>query len=229
MKPLKDLSSLAKPGAVISLSGAGGKTTLMFRLSRAISGAVIVTTTTKVWDEQTKLADSRLTIGNLPAELPGKVTWVSPSLNPQNGKILGCDAIDFAKLCMYADRKHAALIYEADGSAQKHIKAPAGHEPSIFPQTTHCCYLIGLDVLGKPISGEFVHRPEIFAGITGSAFGEIIREETILHLMEHPNGGLKNMPQTAKKIAVLVHASEYPEAAEYITKKITQYDEVLWI
>lgn len=229
MKPLKDLRFPVPPGAVISLSGAGGKTTLMFRLARAISGPVIVTTSTKVWKEQTSLADARFTLADLPSELPGKVTWVSPSLNPQNGKILGCDAIDFAKLCMYAEWRRAALIYEADGSAQRHIKAPAAHEPVIFPRTTLCCYLVGLDVLEKPITEEFVHRPEMFAEITGSASGELIREETILRLLEHPNGGLKGIPQNAKKIAVLVHASEYPEAAEYITNKITQYDEVLWI
>ena len=133
MKPMKELRFPVSPGDVISLSGAGGKTTLMFRLARAISGAVLVTTSTKVWEIQTRLADARCVIGDLPAELPGKVTWVSPSLIPQNGKILGCDAIDFAKLCMYAKRHHAALIYEADGSAQRHIKAPAAHEPVIFP------------------------------------------------------------------------------------------------
>jgi probable selenium-dependent hydroxylase accessory protein YqeC len=51
-----------------------------------------------------------------------------------------------------------------------------------------------------------VHRVEPFKHITGLREGELITPESIAHLLAHPQGGLKNSPAGARKVALLNQA-----------------------
>ena len=72
---------------------------------------------------------------------------------------------------------------------------------------------------------ETVHRPEIFSSLTGSSEGDIIDTDSIIRLLEHPKGGLKNIPEHAVKIVYLTHVNsrEMLQTAEYIASKIKSY------
>ncbi len=223
--PITDMIRRFPSDPVISLSGAGGKTTLLFRIAHGTGGAAVVTTTTKVGADQILSADRQMTCGEFsePA-IPG-VIWISPSLEPYNGKIIGCSLQDFGSLAAECRKYHIPLINEADGAACRHIKAPAYHEPVIPPETNVCFYLAGLDVLGKPVTEEYVHRPQLFCTLTGARMDHPIRAEHILKLFDHPDGGLKNMPSAALKAAYLTHADtdERIAAGIYIAEKIENY------
>ena len=213
--------------AVISLAGAGGKTTLMFTLGKQIPGACVLTTTTKVGEDQISEAEQQMTCSAFfDNEVRGKTIWVSPSLTPINGKICGCGSETFAALSEECALRGHPLIFESDGAARRHIKAPADHEPVIFPGTTVCFYLAGLDVLGKPVNPETVHRPEIFSRITGARNEDQITPDHIAALFDHPDGGLKKVPDTAIRIAYLTHADsgEKLKAGMYIAEQLTNYD-----
>ena len=210
---------------MVSLAGAGGKTTLLFRIARNIGNASVVTTTTKVGAEQIASADVRVTCGEFSPQDQNGVIWVSPSLEPVNGKIIGCSPQEFRSLAAICKKYHLPLINEADGAAHRHIKAPAAHEPVIPSETNVCFYLAGLDVLGKPLADEFVHRPEIFAGLTAGRINEPISPDYILRLLDHPDGGLKNMPPSALRVAYLPHADtdERVRAGKYIAQMLKNY------
>ena len=211
---------------IISLSGAGGKTTLMFRIGSMLSSHSILTTTTKVGADQVKKADRILSLAGLsPYTLQG-VNWVTPTLSSENGKIIGCNLDEFHELAVFCQKWHLPLINEADGAAMRHIKAPAAHEPVIPTETNVCFYLVGLDVLNRPVCESVVHRPEIFAEITGTEYGKLITPQDMIRLIDHPAGGMKNIPDNAMKIACLTHADtpERISAAEYISDKLNHYD-----
>ena len=223
-----EIHEILPPHPVISIAGAGGKTTLMFSLAKDLPGTVVTTTTTKVGETQIRQADRQVSLECFPSDIPVKSIWVSPSLEPQNRKITGCGKDEFAQLSECCRKRCLTLIAETDGAACRHIKAPAAHEPNIPPECDVCFYLAGLDVLNHPVSPEFVHRPEIFSRLTNTEAGMPITVQSVISLFEHPDGGLKNIPANALKIAYLTHADN-PEriaAAEEICRRLRHYDYV---
>lgn len=232
MKPellsFSELPSILPEYPVISIAGAGGKTTLMFSLAQFLPDTVVTTTTTKVGETQITQANQRLSINNFPPVHPNKIIWVSPSLEPQNKKIIGCSTKEFAQLAKICKSKNWPLIAETDGAAQRHLKAPAVHEPVIPQESNVCFYLAGLDTINQPLNVEFVHRPEIFSAITGLEPNKLITAEIIAKMMDHPQGGLKNIPANALRIAYLTHADteERIEAGQIISQLLQHYDYV---
>ena len=223
---LADIAGILPSHPVISIAGAGGKTTLMFLLAESLPGTVVTTTTTKVGNYQIERASTRVPLDDFPPEDPGKIIWTSPSLQPQNGKIHGCRVPEFYKLAKQCQSLNLTLIAETDGAARRHIKAPADHEPNIPEVCNVCFYLVGLDVLGKPLNSENVHRPEIFSKLTGAAESSPLTVKSIIDLLEHPAGGLKNVPGGALRIACLTHAdtADRIAAASVISENLRQYD-----
>ena len=226
MISLGELIKRLPEGPVISIAGAGGKTTLMFRLAEMLPVPCVMTTTTKVGADQIRNADSAATIDCIDGMIPAKKMWVSPSLEPVKGKIPGCTLADFKHLAGICAKRSWGLVNEADGAACRHIKAPSAHEPVIPAESNVCVYAVGLDVLGKSVSDATVHRPEVFTRLTGTEAGEAITAEAVLRLLEHPEGGLKGFPAGALRVVYLTHAdtSERKDAAAWINDRIKTYD-----
>ena len=224
--PKNDIIFLKPDVPIISIAGAGGKTTLMFDLAKRFQAPTVLTTTTKVGADQITAADICMELSSFPPREMQSCMWVSPSLVPQNGKIHGCTPEEFSRLAVLCREAHLPLVNEADGAARRHIKAPGENEPVIPKESDICIYVGGLDVLGQPMNRETVHRPEIFSSLTGSSEGDIIDTDSIIRLLEHPKGGLKNIPEHAVKIVYLTHVNsrEMLQTAEYIASKIKNYD-----
>jgi len=102
------------------------------------------------------------------------------------------------------------MLIEADGSRQKPLKAPAEHEPPLPLFTDAVLYIAGLSGLGKRLTDETVHRAEIFSQLSGLATGETITPRSIVNLLTHPQGGLKNIPAGARRM-VLLNQADTPE------------------
>ena len=159
----------------IAFVGAGGKTTAMFQLTRELQPPVIVSATTHLGVWQIPLADEHI-IAKTPDDLqnfsPRGVTLVTGELEGNRTKGLGTDAIHW--LHEEAQKHSIPLLIEADGSRQKPLKAPGEHEPPI-PDFVHLVVVVaGLSGLGRQLDAETVHRPEIFARLSGLQLGETI-------------------------------------------------------
>ena len=232
MKPelitFPDIPNILPEHPIISIAGAGGKTTLMFELAKTLPGIVVTTTTTKVGETQIMSANQQMTFDQFPPGKPSKIIWVSPSLQPQNGKINGFSKEAFPPLAEICRAHGWPILLETDGAACRHIKAPAAHEPNIPAQSNVSFTLVGLDTLGCPINPEFVHRPEIFTRLTETKPNNLITIHSIIKLLEHPEGGLKNIPPNALRIAYLTHAAsdERITAAKSIAQQLQHYDYV---
>jgi molybdenum cofactor cytidylyltransferase len=208
----------------LALAGSGGKTTALFTLAREAATPVIVAATARMAIEQTSLADRHVVVDEAapPAiPLPAGVTlFTGPSNNA--GKITGLSANAMQRVLDLANRYHAPLFIEADGSKGSPLKAPAEHEPPIPDFVDTVIYVAGLSGVGQPLDADHVHRPELFALRSELASGDTIAPEAIAKVLCDPNGGLKNIPPTARRIALLNQADtpELQAQAQIIARQL---------
>lgn len=191
---------------VIACVGAGGKTSALFCLARALEGQgrrVLITTTTHLLDPRGEPArpafdlvlrpdlETPIAAAPLPEARGGLTVLLSRVAEPV-GKLKGIHPSWIPAL-----RRHWDLVLvEADGSKRLPVKAPASYEPVIPPGTDLVVGVVGLDCLGRPMDDRTVHRPERFGAITGCATGAPILWEHLVALARHPEGLFKEAPGT---------------------------------
>ena len=200
---------------VISLVGAGGKTSLMFKLAHELSkfgGPVLTTTTTKIFEPEPDqssrviVSDSITRLIDRAKKLIGKhhhMTMAGARL-PDTGKLVGIPpaAID----TLWDSNLFRWIIVEADGAAGRPLKAPADHEP-VIPDCTDCLVgLAGLTVLGRPLTDQWVFRAEHFAELSGIDLNSRVSETALADMFTHNKGLFKNAPGSATRIAFLNQA-----------------------
>ncbi len=195
-----------KPGEVISLVGGGGKTTLMFALAHELASSgqsVISTTTTNILEpspSETLLllleADEEQMIRALLHNVDRyrHITLASGKL--PSGKLNGVSPELVARLSQLD--QVAYVIVEADGAAQKSLKAPNPAEPVIPANTSLVIPVVGIDAVGCRLTDEDVFRPEIVSKLLGLPLGEVISAEAIAFLITHPQGIIKGSPAQAR-------------------------------
>ncbi len=203
-------------GEVVSLTGAGGKTTLMFTLARELAkggeGLVVSTTTAKIYEPSPEETEE-LFLGEEEALLkaldtaPGRLrhcTLASKRLPPSEGapssrpKLQGLSPELVGRIA--AKKGVAYTIVEADGARGLPVKAPREWEPLIPPSTTLLIPVVGLDALGLPISEERVFAPDRVSALSGLPLGSRLTEEAVATLFHHPQGLAKGSPPGARII-----------------------------
>lgn len=203
----RSISAATSPGTV-SFIGAGGKTTALFRLAREIAhrSAVIATSSTHLGVWQIPLADRHIIAGH-----PGDIQIPTEGVVLVTGEIEDNRTTPVNKATLiwlreYSRFHNLPLLIEADGSRQKPLKAPAAHEPPIPEFADTVVVVAGLSVLGKPLTDEHVHRAGIFSQLSGLALGSPITPQAIVKTLTHSQGGLKNIPPHARRVALLNQA-----------------------
>ncbi len=205
-------------GEVISLVGGGGKTSIMFGAARELMGKgipVITTTTTKIMEprrEQTPhlhLCGEKGITGDFweKLDLHRHVTLADSRL--PEGKLKGIAPDAVTALTSHVTVK-PTIIVEADGSAQRPLKAPNDTEPVIPVETTMLVAVLGIEALGAALGPEHVFRPEIYSRLTGLAAGDAITAESIAASLAHPDGLLRDKPG-GSRVAVFINKVESEE------------------
>ena len=195
----------------IAFVGAGGKTTAMFQLARQFPSPVIVTTTTHLGVWQIPLADEHVVLTKpvISGQFnPHGVTLVTGEVEGDRVKGPANDVIQWLR--EVSKESQIPLLIEADGSRQKPLKAPAEHEPVIPEFVDQVVLVVGLSGLGKSLGDEFVYRPEIFARLSGLQPGEAISTEALARVLTNPEGGLKGIPGSARRV-LLLNQADTPE------------------
>jgi probable selenium-dependent hydroxylase accessory protein YqeC len=195
-------------GEVISLVGAGGKTTLMAALAKQLvedGGSVITTTTTKIFDWQAPgsclivEADEERMTTRLISEMKKHrhITIVSQRL-PAEGKLKGVSPQLIARIAELKLTDY--IVIEADGAARRPLKAPNATEPVIPEETTLVVAVVGIDALNARLDREKVFRPEIVSSLTRLPLGSIITAGAIATLITTSDGITKGSPPDARII-----------------------------
>lgn len=204
-----DLNAFAGP-LIISVVGAGGKTSTLFWLAQLFQHAgrrVVLTTTTHMYLPE----HCRILICRDPLRLASSV-WHSPLLAcfsawlPEVGKVRGFtpEALD----ALVARKEVDVVLVEADGAHGFAIKAPGEHEPCI-PQLSCCVIAVtGGGMLGQIVGPANVHRWPFFSQITGASPDARLMPDMLRRLVQHPHGAFKGAPPGCRRIWLLNQFSQ---------------------
>jgi len=194
-----------KDREVISLVGAGGKTTLMFALGKELPShhkGIILTTTTKIW----KPAASPHFALFLSDQFSEIKRWVIENVDKYPCLLIAQEKLDNGKLQgihpqwveeFQSFKDISTIVVEADGAAGRSLKAPREGEPVVPQNTSLLVPMVGIDVLGCPLDEQHVFRSEIAAKLVNLPAGSRVTEEIIATLVAET---IKNRPDKARVI-----------------------------
>lgn len=197
---------------LVSLVGAGGKTTLAFALTeelRRSNRRVVVTTTTRFGADQT---------GGLPVVAPDE-RRIAAELEAagaclvvagrEGHKAIGVSPewLDELWRAGVAD----AIVVEADGARRRLVKAPSDHEPVVPQSTTVVIAVMAAAAVGGTIE-EVAHRPRLVAGHLGVTTADPLTPEGAAALLSSPDVGRKSVPVGARFVVAITGASGSLEA-----------------
>jgi molybdenum cofactor cytidylyltransferase len=209
---------------LIAIVGGGGKTSLLFALGRALPGRVVLTTTTRIFAAQVRMAEAVCELGNLSAlgEMLDEYGRVLVIGNVEGEKAFGVPPELPAQLLARPDVD--CVVVEADGSRMRPIKAPAAHEPVIPLEATLVIPVVGIDALDGPIE-QVAHRPELVRAVSSKQLtvnGEQLTVADVATLITHEQGGMKGVPKGARVIPFLnkVETADQLHAARQIAHHI---------
>lgn len=206
-------------GAVVTLVGAGGKTTAMFRLAaelRAAGGGVVVTTTTRILvppryttrELVVDLSEPRLVRGVERVVSHGRIAVVGASVG-RDGKLSGIPCRTVAALADLDAVTH--VLVEADGAAGRPFKAPRRGEPVVPACTTVLVVVVGADAIGARLDAV-AHHVEPILALTGARAGDRVDTELVARVLTHRRGGTKGAPPRAR-VVHLVNKADTPQRA----------------
>ncbi len=185
---------------IVSVVGAGGKTTACKALGEALARrgqTVLLTTTTHIFPPP----GVPLTVGGIHFVAPAAKLTAAGKETAKDGKLKGFSGEEIDSLSKTG--MFDVLLVEADGAKGLPLKAPETWEP-VYPFNTRLTIgVIGLDGLGKPLSDKTVHRCERFSKVTGAKAGDQISWDHLLALAVHADGLFRAAPPNAVKIILL--------------------------
>ena len=205
---------------VVTIIGAGGKTSLMYYLARQMADQgkrVLITTTTKIFhlSADTRRFVAGEDLSQVIEELGRRARtgeYLVAGRSVQDGKIIGFEPrwIDELKAAGIFD----LILVEGDGSARKSLKAPALHEPVVPDSTTLLLAVMGLQVLGLPLSGDVVHRLERFSLLTGLKPQGKIELEHYYQVFLHPDGYNLGKEKQLRQVVPIINQADSVEEEE---------------
>ncbi|MDO5755821.1 MAG: selenium cofactor biosynthesis protein YqeC [Tissierellia bacterium] len=176
-KPITDILN-TKENKIISITGAGGKTTLMMDLAKKLQGKVLITTSTKIktpkegihhlYIEEKGFQGPQEGITAIGNEIyPGKLGAISPEFLEKWG-----DEFDH-------------IIIEADGCRNLPLKMWKKNEPVIYPKSDIVIGVFSIKVLGEQPSPKIMYYHEgltqKFDIVNGEMFRYLIKNGLFRH------------------------------------------------
>jgi len=205
-------------GEMVSLIGAGGKTTTLFRLAKALrddGGKVLLTTTTKIFKPTKPHVDRLFLVEDVEVFLKETAKIKAPVIIgagcqiDEEDKLAGLPAAWLDTL--EERRQFDSILVEADGAASRLFKVPSEVEP-VVPKNCHLVvWIMAIKIIGQPLDPNLVHRAERAVSLLGVPAGTVLTTEHILQLVRHPQGCLKGIPTASRKVALLNQADSPEE------------------
>ncbi len=216
---------------LISLVGAGGKTTLLYALGRELSAlrnGIILTTTTKIFEPE----PAPFFLQFLSSELSAVKKWTAEHLRNHRCLLLAWERLPNSKLrgippewaeeILLIDGV-SVVVNEADGAAGRPLKAPREGEPVTPENTTLLVPVMGIDGMGHPLAEETVFRAAIASRLLDVPMGSTVTKEIIARLM----GELIQGSPAGARIVPLINKVDIPggrEKAENLARRILSLD-----
>ncbi|SRR6266568_1844458 len=206
---------------LITIVGAGGKTTTMYSLASELAyrgKRVITTTTTQIFYPEPDETDTLIVTSETHTLLKTideawqkyrRLTVAGAVLRTE--KLAGLQPEQPYELLLKSGAD--VVIVEADGARHRMIKAPGEHEPVIPLQANVALLVMSAEAINQPLSDRIAHRPERVAMVTGVNLGDMLSPAVIARLITSEQGALKHIPETATAYLLITHASMAQKAA----------------
>ena len=201
--------------------GAGGKKSTMYAVAPTLDCAV-VTTAVRIPPFEDQVAEFYETRDPLTA-LESVEEWpVGLAPTAEETRYLG---YDFETLAAIADSSiPQAVFVKADGARNRELKVPGEDEPKVPPAADRVLGLASTQVVGKPLTEEYVHRVQRVSDLTGIDPGEELTVEAVATILSSPEGAEHGVPDAAEFIPVLnkVDDASLRETARAIADRVLE-------
>lgn len=151
------------PGDLVSFTGGGGKTTMVYHLAEELSqagGCAIVTTTTHMqcpygFDGSAVVCPFAEGVAEAVPRLHANKVFIAATGAPGH-KVRGFapDEVDL----IHERLAHATFLNEADGAAMKPYKFYRPYDPVLPDTGTVLVHVIGAETFGTPMTADLFHR-----------------------------------------------------------------------
>ncbi|QLG27777.1 putative selenium-dependent hydroxylase accessory protein YqeC [Halorarum halophilum] len=204
---------------LVAVVGAGGKKTTLYALAGATDRAVVTATVRiPIFDEHVArveatddpiaaLADADA--GDFPLGL------VPEQERPDRYRGYDRDVVDGL-----AAAHDDPVFVKADGARMREFKAPSDREPQVPDGADAVIPVASVHAVGKPLTGEVVHRPERVSAITGIDVGEEITAEAVGAVLASTGGGLKGVPEGATVVPLVNKVDD--EGDEQVAREVAE-------
>jgi len=196
----------------VAFVGAGGKTSALSILSQQLPRPLVVSTTTHLGTWQTGFADQHIMISDEPdweiIEDKFSTGIILITKDPVGDRLQGLSIDQINRVYEICEDRQLPLLLECDGSRQLPLKAPGMNEPPIPQFVDTVVVVAGLTGLGKSLDEDTVYKPEIFSRLGNLPIGDTISIGALEQVLVHQQGGLKNIPNNAKRVLLLNQADQ---------------------
>ena len=163
---------------IITLVGAGGKTSTIFELGKEFSNlnkkTIITTTTHMGFDKDFILIEKDSDIKRI-KNIMKNFFLIKVGKKESEYKVKSLDFDLLKKIILLGD----FILIEGDGSKNLPLKAPKDNEPVIIKETNLVIGIMGFDSINKKIK-DICHRPELVSKVLRKDLDEIIKVSSIL-------------------------------------------------
>lgn len=198
--------NINKSPVVLSIIGGGGKTSTMFHLAqelKTMGKKVLVTTTTHISVEQGQQLDQLIiepdyteALKKVKKGFHNELIIGLTTMMVRNKKLKGIPPQWVEGL--QEEKIVDVILVEADGARGRPFKVPGDNEPVLPSYNDGIISVIGIDTLDKPITDEYVHRPDVMLTLLEKGKHqreEILDIENIIKIFKHEKGPLKNIQE----------------------------------
>lgn len=215
---------------IITIVGAGGKTSLMFSASSLLRKdyKVLVTTTTNIYVPDEKFYDEMIMLSEIEddnykniIEKSKKGVYVIGShiegkLGQNKHKIKGLNSQTLDKIAPYFD----IVLIEGDGSKEKPLKGWRDDEPVVYDKSTKIIGVVDISSVGLEINENSIHRLGKFLNIISDKESQKVKLEYLKNLVLNENGLFKVSKGEQVLFINKVESSNNKKDAVLLIKKI---------
>ena len=174
---------------IITVVGAGGKTSFIKYLTKEFSSdyRVLSTTTTKIYLPKKSDYNNTILIDDSNTLIVNKGITICGKYINKEKKVVG---LNFNELDNILNKFDISFI-EGDGSKRKKLKGWREDEPLVHPMTTKNIGIVDISSFNMDINNENIHRLEKFLSICGN-YTDKVNLENLKNIILHKDGLFKN-------------------------------------
>ncbi|MBI9049543.1 MAG: putative selenium-dependent hydroxylase accessory protein YqeC [Anaerolineaceae bacterium] len=227
-----------KKNIKLAAVGAGGKSSFLFDLGYQLPGKVIISTTTHISIEQSRMGDIhivendpmlfdkiRLAEDNAVIVITGSYFEVERVNGPSNEVL--------ERISRFCDDNDCSVLLEADGSKKLPLKAHGENEPVVPSWINVVVHVVGCSAFNQLVGSDTIFRLEKYCQLTNQIPGEIISVPAVCRLLNHAEGGLKHIRAAQNSIILFNQLDQITpgvlsEIEQYIPDLLTCHNQVLF-